>query len=289
MTDTTEPTPVEHIANAGPHAADDEESILRELNAALEANPELRAVAPAEGEWEDFDRLLAENPEFAAPVAVAKDYYKSKDKWDCGHEGQEVQTEIERDPNDDTLVVLINEVRGICEACMAKWLKLEEPAAPGAGNVAVGGSSSGPAGPPGYNQAQSVQELEIEDDNDLDDGRLVHGALDIDDGPGKGKGVPGAAPRPFEELASDEESLYSDPGDPNSNLPGLRAQPAGHTWAYESDEEDHLVPVPLQVRGHGGVPTDNYNYTVAGNSAPPGPPPAGAHPGVPNSGPAPHY
>lgn len=329
MADTRDTPADEHhdTPNPRPNTADDEESILRELNAALAANPALRAATPqpaGDGEWEDFQRLLAENPELAAPVVAAgsgsgpKEYYKSKDQWECGHEGEETPTEIERDPSDGTPAVLVNEVRGICEKCMARWVKLEE-AASGAGSVGLGGSSSGPAGPPAYDQAPIItQGLEVEDDDDLDDDqhdeRHPHGVFEVDDGPGKGKSVPGQAPRYFAEPDSDDndESLYSDsnPGDPNDKLPGSRPNPLARAYADDDDDDDSLMPVPLHVRrpedgssnrdlNRSNIPPhfrvrsfmsdDEDDDDDDGRAPPPRPPPppAGASAGGSNNGPDP--
>ncbi|WEW58070.1 hypothetical protein PRK78_003537 [Emydomyces testavorans] len=244
--------------HAGPNAADDEESILRELNAAIAANPELRAATPrpAEGEWEDFDRLLAEHPELAAPVSSKpKEYYRSKDKWDCGHEGEEAQTDIERDPEDGTPALLINEVRGICDKCMEKWANLESASGPG--DVQLGGSSRGPAGPPSYGQPQSALELEVEDDEEEMHSR---GLIDVDEGSGKGKSRPGRDARydaDADDDDDDDDSVYSHeaPLDRPSHgpLPTRRGPPFpdDDDDDYDDDDEDEdgdLVPHPLNVR-----------------------------------------
>ncbi|KAI1933734.1 hypothetical protein LOZ66_006379 [Ophidiomyces ophidiicola] len=175
-------------APAEQHATEEDESILRELQEALEANPELRAPTPrpVDTEWQDFDRLVAENPEFGAPVSVASkpiEYYLSKDRWECGHEGEESQTDIERDPFDGTPKTLTNDVKGICEKCMEKWVKLESSSVSGIEDL--GGSSCGPAGPPAYDQlSQSIQKFAEDHGDDHDE---PHGLLDVDSTPGKGK------------------------------------------------------------------------------------------------------
>lgn len=145
---------------------DDEASVLQELEAALAANPALRAATPRPKgeEWEDFDKLMAENPDFAKPVAGReKKFYMSKDKWDCGHEGEPTMTNIERD-GDDQASILTNDVRGICPTCMAKWTKLESHDEEA--TVGQGASSRDPfntGGPPAYEPAN-------DNDNDSDSG-----------------------------------------------------------------------------------------------------------------------
>lgn len=144
---------------------DDEASVLQELQAAIAANPSLRAATPQPktDEWEDFDKLMAENPDFAKPVpGREKQFYMSKDKWECGHEGEAVTTSIERDGDDQSL--LTNDVRGICPTCMAKWTKLEsqdEEALVGQGSSSRDPFNTG--GPPAYEPAQ-------EDNNYSDSG-----------------------------------------------------------------------------------------------------------------------
>ncbi|EEP76210.1 predicted protein [Uncinocarpus reesii 1704] len=249
----TQTAPVTQNPDApSPHDdADNEDSILRELNAAIAANPELRAPAPkpAEGEWEDFDRLLAENPEFAAPVAASsgrKEYYKTKTHWECGHEGEETKTDIERDPNDGTPELLINEARGICDKCMEKWVNLEN-----AGDMELGGSSSGPVGPPTYDQAQTSDELEVEDD---DEGLRPRPLFDIDDGPDKGKSHPGQNVRYDQDLDDDNEdddrSIYSREdslGNP------IGSQPHPHRYPLlDSDDDDELAAPSIQRPGPHG-------------------------------------
>ncbi|EER23886.1 hypothetical protein CPC735_052560 [Coccidioides posadasii C735 delta SOWgp] len=221
-----------------PHAVDDEESILHELNEAIAANPELRAPTPkpAEGEWEDFDRLLAENPQLAAPVVASpksKSFYKSKDKWECRHEGEEIQTDIERDPGDGTPEVLINEVRGICNKCMEKWVNLENALEPDA--TELGGSSHGPARPPTYDQAQGANVLDVEDD-DLHPRPL----FDIDDGPGKGKGRAGGHVRygSDDEVDDDDRSMYSQEDGFKYPPPGLQQRHQGRSFADDDDDDD---------------------------------------------------
>ncbi|KAI1955351.1 hypothetical protein LOZ58_006801, partial [Ophidiomyces ophidiicola] len=175
-------------APAEQHATEEDKSILRELQEALEANPELRAPTPRpiNAEWQDFNHLVAENPEFGAPVSIALkpiEYYLSKDRWECGHEGKESQTDIEQDPFDGTPKTLTNDVKGICKKCMEKWVKLESLLVSGIEDL--GGSSCGPAGPPAYDQlSQSIQKVAEDHGDDHDE---PHGLLDVDSTPGKAK------------------------------------------------------------------------------------------------------
>ncbi|PGH13001.1 hypothetical protein AJ80_06485 [Polytolypa hystricis UAMH7299] len=156
----------------GPTVSEDE-AILAEYNAAIAANPDLAPVPRTQEEWEDFDRLLAENPELAASVpAKQKAFYKSKDKWECGHENDPMLTDIERDEGDDE--ILINDVKGICPDCMAKWGRLEGTAT---------SSDAPPQDPPSYGEAwegeraqnpslayQVQQQLRVDVDSESDYG-----------------------------------------------------------------------------------------------------------------------
>ncbi|KAK2740311.1 hypothetical protein FQN57_006191 [Myotisia sp. PD_48] len=153
---------------------DDEASILAELEAALAANPDLRAPPPASGEWEDFEKLIAENPELANPVGRAKEFYMSKDKWGCGHEGEPTMTEIEREPEESGL--LVNEMPGICPQCIDRWKALESggPTEPAAGSSSFNPPppASPVTGPPSYGEAQG----HALDDRDSDDDRRTGNA-----------------------------------------------------------------------------------------------------------------
>lgn len=146
-------------------APDDEASVLSELQAAIDADPSLRAATPQpRDEWEDYEKLLSQNPEIAKPVpGRKKEYYMSKDKWECGHEGEAKQTDIElesgtSDEESGEMPILINDVRGICPTCMEKWTNLESGGGSSRNPAGVGGS-----GLPSYDQVQ-------EDGGDSDGG-----------------------------------------------------------------------------------------------------------------------
>ncbi|KAI1979273.1 hypothetical protein LOZ53_001091 [Ophidiomyces ophidiicola] len=228
-------------APAEQHATEEDESILRELQEALEANPELRAPTPrpVDAEWQDFDRLVAENPEFGAPVPVASkpiEYYLSKDRWECGHDGEESQTDIERDPFDGTPKTLTNDVKGICDKCMEKWVKLESSSV--SGNEDLAGSSCGPAGPPAYDQlSQSIQK--VAEDHHGDDHDKSHGLLDVDSTPGKGKAK---AKGDISRLSLyDSEADDANPCRESHPLDGrlLSSQPS---FSDDDSEEDNAFP-----------------------------------------------
>ncbi|KKZ68174.1 hypothetical protein EMCG_06134 [[Emmonsia] crescens] len=236
------------------------DDVLAEYNAALAANPSLQSNAP-NPEWEDYETIIAKNPELMAPVLAdkTKAFYKSKDKWECGHESPEIPTDIEKESNDgdgeesdilinecrglcsncldpntnpalknETVVdgkviymsknkwecghegdetrtdiekdpldiqsgkpsILINEVRGICPICMDKWHKLESGDRDG--GAERGGPSSDPAGivsssPPTYDEALETDGQYGQDDEDCLVAQV--GLLDLDDGTAKGKGI----------------------------------------------------------------------------------------------------
>ncbi|KAF3484381.1 uncharacterized protein GIQ15_03705 [Arthroderma uncinatum] len=149
-------TPGPRVEKTPAPTGDDGAAAIAELEAAIAANPDLRPVTPQPAEWEDYDTILAQNPEIANPVpGRKKEFYMSKDRWECGHEGDPVVTTIEHDASQgDAPAILINDVRGICEKCMDKWRKLESSGHQSA--VAASSSSSGPAhgpGLPSYEQA----------------------------------------------------------------------------------------------------------------------------------------
>ncbi|PGG98367.1 hypothetical protein GX51_06854 [Blastomyces parvus] len=238
------------------------DDVLAEYNAALAADPSLRSATP-QAEWEDYETILAQNPELLAAVVTdkTKTFYTSKNKWECGHEGPEIPTDIEKEPGDDdggnsaTLItecqglcphcldpetnpalqketivdgkvfymskdkwecghagdeiltdiekdpldiqagkpsVLINEMKGICPTCMEKWHKLETGDGDDGGEL--GGPSSGPAGggsssPPTYDEALEADGPYDQVDEEEGEDRLAFqvGLLDLDDGPSKGK------------------------------------------------------------------------------------------------------
>ncbi|KAK2803184.1 hypothetical protein FQN49_008879, partial [Arthroderma sp. PD_2] len=122
-------------------AADDGDAVIAMLEAAMAANPDLRPVTPQPAEWEDYDTILAQNPDIADPVpGRKKEFYMSKDRWECGHEGEAVETTIEHDAfQGESPAILVNDVRGICGPCMDKWRNLESSGPQSAG---VGSSSS---------------------------------------------------------------------------------------------------------------------------------------------------
>ncbi|PGH06932.1 hypothetical protein AJ79_06405 [Helicocarpus griseus UAMH5409] len=255
-------TPVDDFAPLPPArttataaATNEADDVLAEYNAALAADPSLRSAAQI-SEWEDYDTLIAKHPELMAPVVVTrkektfykskdkwdcghegpevttdieteddevgilinecrglcpkcldptknpalkreavvdgKVYYMSKDKWECGHEGEETRTDIEKDPRGE-LSVLINEMRGICPKCMEKWHKLDSK--DDNDGVERRGPSCGPAGRisslPTYDEARE-EEGQLGTDDTADQLRTQIGLLDLDDGPTKGKGVQGA-------------------------------------------------------------------------------------------------
>ncbi|EFQ96819.1 hypothetical protein MGYG_08742 [Nannizzia gypsea CBS 118893] len=162
-----------------------------ELEAAIVANPDLRPVTPQFAEWEDYDTILAQNPDIANPVpGRKKEFYLSKDRWECGHEEEPVQTAIERNVSEGggsnaEPAILINDIRGICEACMAKWRRLEtagpQPDAPGPSSA-----TATPRGLPLYTPSwerpgvNSGPPLELDDSDDEfdDDGTLSDGSED---------------------------------------------------------------------------------------------------------------
>ncbi|KAK2806758.1 hypothetical protein FQN50_005759 [Emmonsiellopsis sp. PD_5] len=281
-------------------AKDEEADILAELNAALAADPSLGAVAPkSQPEWEDYETLIANNPELMASVSTKGEttFFKSKDVWECGHEGPETETEIERDSQDDgsgvlinevrglcarcldpktnpalkdsvvvdgkifykskdkfecghegpetltdieldprdigpdTVLVLVNESRGICPTCKEKWTKLE--AAADSDGEQPGGPSSGPSGLaaplPTYDEAWENNEPPPRSDSPFDGMHTQLGLLDLDDGPAKGKVAGGTqsppdwsgpeeeraatrATRENDRYDDDEEGYYDDDG-----------------------------------------------------------------------------
>jgi hypothetical protein len=229
------------------------DSALAELEAALRDNPELRGKTPPpqQGEWEDFDRLLAENPQLAAPIKPARvsgtAFYYYKDRWECRHENEPVKTAIEREPvpgekdgidpatgqiHPDAL--LINEIRGICPDCMAKWAagpndRDDEPYR--------GDSSQDPAGydPTGVHAGPRADDFD-DDDEDDDHARLGRrmGELEIDEGPGKDKYTSGGYDGP--PPSSQNRELSDDEG--------------GDDFEDESDDEQESRPLsPDAARG----------------------------------------
>ncbi|KAM5436364.1 hypothetical protein MferCBS31731_005855 [Microsporum ferrugineum] len=131
-------------------AEDDGAAVIAELEAAMAANPGLRPVTPQLAEWEDYDTILAQNPDIANPVpGRKKEFFLSKDRWECGHEGDPVETAIERDASrGDEPTILVNDVRGICGACMDKWRRLES-----GGPQPAAQNSLSSSGLPSYDQA----------------------------------------------------------------------------------------------------------------------------------------
>ncbi|OJD25362.1 hypothetical protein ACJ73_03264 [Blastomyces percursus] len=247
------------------------DDVLEEYKATLAADPSLRSATP-NPEWEDYETMLAQKPELMAPVVAnkTKTFYIFKNKWDCGHEGPEMPTDIERETNDDddggesaTLIdacrglcpdcldpdtnpalqnetivdgkvfymskdtrecghegeeirtdiekdlldiqagkpsVLISEVKGICPTCMDKWYKLETRDGENGGDER-GIPSSGPAGTASSNLPTYDEALEADGQYDQDgekegEDRLVFqvGFLDLDNGPTKGKGAERGSP-----------------------------------------------------------------------------------------------
>ncbi|EGC49549.1 conserved hypothetical protein [Histoplasma capsulatum var. duboisii H88] len=99
------------------------DDVLAEYNAALAADPSLRSAAP-DPEWEDYESILAKNPELMAPAMAdrPKTFFVSKNKWECNHEGPEMPTDIENetaaDGEDEGPATLVNECRGLCPSCL---------------------------------------------------------------------------------------------------------------------------------------------------------------------------
>jgi hypothetical protein len=238
--------------------SDGADSAIAELEAALRDNPALREKTPPpqQGEWEDFDRLLAENPQLAAPIKLARGsvtaFYYSKDRWECRHENEPVKTAIEREPVpgerdgiDPTTgqihpdALLINEIRGICPDCMAKWAggpndADDEPYRGGSSQDPAGYDPTGvPAGPP----ADDFDD-DYEDDRHARLGRRM-GELQIDEGPGKGKYTSGGYDEP--PPSSQNQELYDD-------------DEGGDDFVDDSDDEDESRPLPPDAAG--GPPPD---------------------------------
>ncbi|EEH38203.1 hypothetical protein PAAG_01124 [Paracoccidioides lutzii Pb01] len=96
------------------------DGVLAENKTAIASDPSLRATAP-NPEWEDYETIIAKNPELMAPVVTNQEklYYKSKVVWECGHEGPEIITSIEKESGDSgELSTFINEYRGLCSKCL---------------------------------------------------------------------------------------------------------------------------------------------------------------------------
>ncbi|GBF65181.1 hypothetical protein TMEN_7898 [Trichophyton mentagrophytes] len=167
---------------------DDGAAVIAELEAAMAANPDLRPVPPRPAEWEDYDTILAQNPEIANPVpGRKKEFYLSKDRWECGHEGDPVETAIERDASEDggSSAILVNDIRGICEACMAKWKRLEtfgpQPDAPEPSSASAASRGPPSYSPPAWGCSGAPMEplLELDDtDDEFDDDSLSDGSED---------------------------------------------------------------------------------------------------------------
>ncbi|KAK2790760.1 hypothetical protein FQN51_002446, partial [Onygenales sp. PD_10] len=313
----------EQTPKATSSAKDEEADILAELNAALAADPSLGAVAP-KSEWEDYETLLANNPELMAPVSTPKGettFYKSKDVWECGHEGPETSTEIEKDSQDggsdvlinevrglcakcldpktnpalkdsavvdgkvfykskdkfecghegpetstdieldprdigpDTVLVLINESRGICPTCTEKWTKLEAADSDGG---EPGGPSSGPAGLtaplPTYDEAWEDNEPPARSDSPFDGAHTQLGLLNLDDGPAKGKVAGGTESPP-------------DWSGPETQRAGTRATRENDRYGGNADDNDEEGYYDGDGRYH--YYDDDY---APDNDDPPGPP-----------------
>lgn len=250
----------DNIRDSSPAAADDSDTAIAELNRALEANPDLRGKTPRppKDEWEDFDKLLAENPELAAPVPSTKPgataFYYSKDKWDCEHDGEPAKTEIERLPIDGEQdgknpetgeyyedAILVNAIRGICPKCLNKWTV---PGGDEAGeqhqHQHQHEQASSSRDPADFPIAEPLPKcvLDIDrDDDDIDSSGGVAGVnrgmsmLEIDDSPDKNKSPPG--PDSDSEY-TDDDDLPPPPGNPPA--PGTvhpdAAPPAGGPPPY---------------------------------------------------------
>lgn len=226
---------------------DEEASILAELEAAMAANPSLKAdnPTPTSAQWEDYEDAIANNPDFAAPVAGTnreKKFYSLKEKWECGHEGEPYQTAIERDGSDDEDALLISDIRGICPACMDKWTKLE------ARDEGAAGGSAGPPGLPTYDQtwddvgkANTKTPGDLSDDDGLPSSRTRFGRetnlSDHDEGPSKGKGAANAPTGVGERSKSPDP--YSDDDDSlvdSDTLSDTPLKPKKQVGFYESDD-----------------------------------------------------
>lgn len=195
---------------SAPRAPDDDgAAVIAELEAAMAANPDLRPVTPQPAEWEDYDTILAQNPEIANPVpGRKKEFYLSKDRWECGHEGDPVETVIERDVSEDggSSAILVNDIRGICEACMAKWKRLEtfgpQPDAPGPSSASAALRGPPSYSPPAWGRSGGTMEplLELDDtDDEFDDDSLSDGSEDSlgpPPGPPPGRTAGGMGGRP---------------------------------------------------------------------------------------------
>ncbi|EEQ92540.1 uncharacterized protein BDCG_07660 [Blastomyces dermatitidis ER-3] len=310
------------------------DDVLAEYNAALAADPSLRSATPNQ-EWEDYETILAQNPELMAPIVANKTnifytsknkwecghegpemptdieketddddddgresttlinecrglcpdcldpdtnpalhketivdgkvFYMSKDKWECGHEGEEIRTDIEQDSLDiqaDKPSVLINEVKGICPTCMDKWHKLESGDGEDGGDER-GGPSAGPAGtassnPPTYDEAL---EANGQYDQDDEEDRLIFqvGLLDLDDGPTKGKNA--------ERGGAAAESPGVEDATPSGSGSRMKAtEDAGYetraSTVYDDDDnpdDGYYNNNPVDQRGYDGNKDANYH------------------------------
>lgn len=118
-------------------------------------------------------------------IIDGKVFYISKNKWECGHEGDETRTDIEKDPLDiqsNKPSVLISEGRGICPTCMDRWHRLET------GDVDRGAEHDSPASvpsrPPSYDETleADIQYDGQNGDEEEADRLVAHvGLLDLDD------------------------------------------------------------------------------------------------------------
>ncbi|KAL1954227.1 hypothetical protein VTO42DRAFT_1507 [Malbranchea cinnamomea] len=269
------------------NASDSGDSAIAELEAALRANPDLRAkTPPPREEWEDFEKLVRENPQLAAPVHKAKPataFYWSKDKWQCGHEGEPTKTDVEReavegeqdgkDPATGNFLpeaLLTNEIRGICSKCMEKWVL------PSVKTVVEGGSSRDPADLP---VAKPLPPDVLDVDKDEDDKLNTRvRALEIDDGPQKGKHPEGTSPPPPPPPAADDgegdDDEYSEDDDDLPPPPG--APPEKKKDDDDDDRSDDEPPQWGGANNHQSVPGGAPPSAASPDNRPGNaPPPAG--------------
>ena len=229
-------------------ASDSGGSAVAELNRALANNPELRGKTPppTQEEWEDFEKLLAENPELAAPVPSsapnASAVYYSMDVWPCKHESEPYKTSIERVPHDDEQdgvnpatgefyedALLINHMPSICPDCIRKWTVPEDSDA---------GEPTSSKDPSELPVAEPLPRCVL----DIDDGGGEVPVLDqamnelqIDDGPDKNKGPVGQDLAP--EYDNDYASDYSECSLPHGDLPL-----ADYDQVYDVDAANNGAP-----------------------------------------------
>lgn len=237
---------------------DEEASVLAELEAAIAADPSLKAENPksAGAQWEDYEDAIAKNPDFAAPVATnrEKKYYSLKEKWECGHEGKPYVTAIERDGGvDDKDALLVSDIKGICPACMAKWNKLEqrdEGSAGGSGLPAYSESWNDH----GKNRTTTITNTtttktfgELSDDDEPASSRRFGRETNLtehDEGPSKGKGTAntpagGTFNTPNDRDRSASPDPYSDDDDSivgSDTLLDTPIKPKKQVRFYDSDE-----------------------------------------------------